>query len=105
MDVKSIESNIEVSGVSLGAIVEGFKAFRSVALRYMTAHGLTKKGAIDTAAWYPLAAWLKALPAIANEVGSNVLFDIGESVPGTRSSPIRSSTSTPRCNRTTSLTT
>jgi hypothetical protein len=82
MDVKSIESSIEVSGHSLGAIVEGFKAFRSVALKVMAQHGLTgKKAGIDTAAWYPLGGFLKAYNAIALEVGTNVLFDIGESIP------------------------
>jgi hypothetical protein len=81
MDVKSIEASIEVSGVSLGAIIEGFKAFRSVAMKIMTAHGLSHNGAVDTTRWYPLANWLRCLPAIAKEVGPNVLFDIGESVP------------------------
>jgi hypothetical protein len=83
MDINAIDKSIEVHGSSLGAILEGFKAFRSVALKYMSANGLTssKTGTVDTEKWYSLKDWLKAYYAIEKEVGSNVLFDIGESIP------------------------
>lgn len=83
---RMIEPGIEVSGMSLGAIVEGFGAFTSLAMKYLDKHGLVvptvgKKPALDTTKWYPLEKWLAAHDAIAAEIGPSVMFDIGLSIP------------------------
>jgi hypothetical protein len=83
MDVRSIGPDIEVSGVSLGAMTDGFKAFRSLAVKYLMQHGLmaSKNDPVDVTKWFPLTAWINAARAIEQEVGSNVMFDVGDSVP------------------------
>jgi hypothetical protein len=55
MGYKGIESDIEVSGPCLGAIVDGFKAFRLVAMKVLRQHGLMaeKQTDVDVEAWYP----------------------------------------------------
>jgi hypothetical protein len=74
---------IEASGASLLAIVEGFKAFRSVAVKYMQAHNLilSRTGTLEPDKWYSMHDWISIYGDIAKEVGENVLFDIGEGVP------------------------
>ncbi|HYQ01017.1 MAG TPA: hypothetical protein VER96_20245 [Polyangiaceae bacterium] len=86
MQFKVFEPGIQVSGASLGAIVEGFRKYPTVAAKYLTRHGLVKSVAgkpadIDRDGWYPLEDWLAAYEGIANEIGLNSLFGIGKSIP------------------------
>jgi methylthioribose-1-phosphate isomerase len=86
MQFQPLEPGIEVSGQSLGAFVQGFKAFRSIANKYMEMYGLVraevgKKPFVDTTRWYAQEAWLKAYECIVKEIGYSVLFDIGASIP------------------------
>ena len=74
MQFKVFEPGIQVSGASLGAIVEGFRKYPTVAVKYLTRHGLVKSVAgkatdIDRDGWYPLEDWLAAYEGIANEIG------------------------------------
>jgi hypothetical protein len=80
------EDGVEVSGESLGAIVDGFRNYPTVAMRCLAKYGLVKETAgstqaIDRSAWYPLKNWLAAYQAIAQEVGYNSLYGIGKSIP------------------------
>jgi hypothetical protein len=86
MQFKVFEPGIQVSGTSLGAIVEGFRKYPTVAVKYLTRHGLLKSAAgkasdIDVNGWYSLDDWLAAYEGIANEIGVNSLFGIGKSIP------------------------
>src|SRR3954454_19642277 len=86
MQFKVFEPGIQVSGTSLGAIVEGFRKYPTVAVKYLTRHGLLKSAAgkasdIDVNGWYSLDDWLPAYEGIANEIGVNSLFGIGKSIP------------------------
>jgi hypothetical protein len=86
MQFKALEPGIEVSGESLGAILDGFRKYPTVAMKYLLKFGLVKNGgsktpSIDRTAWYPQEAWLSAYEGIAKEVGVNSLFNIGKGVP------------------------
>ena len=85
MQYKVFEPGVEVSGASLGAIVEGFKKYPTVAMKYLTKYGLVKASAgkqeVDRSGWYPLEDWLAAYEGIANEIGVNSLYGIGKSIP------------------------
>jgi hypothetical protein len=86
MQFKVFEPGIEVSGASLGAIVDGFRKYPTVAMKYLTKHGLTKnlpgkQSEIDRNGWYSLEDFLAAYEGIANEVGTNSLYGIGRSIP------------------------
>jgi hypothetical protein len=86
MKASECEAGIEVSGESLGAIVEGFKKYPSIASRYLAKYGLMSLDAsgqmvVDRSKWYPLKEWLIAHEGIAQEIGHNSLYGIGKSVP------------------------
>jgi hypothetical protein len=76
---------IEVSGESVNGTLHGFRQFKSLASRYLLAHGLGAAGkdglvAIDPKKWYPLERWLAAFNRIASEVGEQALVQIGMGV-------------------------
>jgi hypothetical protein len=86
MQFKPFEDGIEVSGDSLGAIVDGFRKYPTVAAKYLVKHGLARNEAgktleLNRAGWYPLKEWLSAYEGIANEIGYNSLYGIGKSIP------------------------
>jgi len=86
MQFKVFEPGVEVSGASLGAIVDGFKKYPTVAMKYLSKFGLTKSAPgkqpeVDRNGWYSLEDWLAAYEGIANEVGPNSLYGIGKSIP------------------------
>lgn len=86
MQFRVFEPGIEVFGASLGATIDGFRRYPTVAMKYLLRHGVVsaKNGAqpeLDRTAWYPLENWLAAYEGIANEVGFNSLFAIGKTVP------------------------
>lgn len=72
----------EVSGESLGAIVDGFKNYPTVALGYLQKYGIVKKDQeVDRSGWYPVGPWLAALEAMMKDVGHNSMYKIGRSIP------------------------
>lgn len=86
MQFRPFEDGIEVSGDSLGAIVDGFKNYPSVAMKCLSKFGLVKSEpgkppVVDRSGWYPLKDWLLAYEGIANEIGYNSLYGIGRSIP------------------------
>jgi hypothetical protein len=86
MQFRSFEPGIEVYGVSINAIVGAFKLFPSIPQKRLAAHGIgvvTRKGEIeiDVEAWYPQQSWLDAFRDIANSVGPQALFQIGQQLP------------------------
>jgi hypothetical protein len=80
-----IEAGLEVSGESLGAIVDGFKKYPSIAAKYLVKFGLTRADTqlleVDRQRWYPLKDWIAAYEGIAQEIGYNSLYGIGRSIP------------------------
>jgi hypothetical protein len=86
MQFKVFESGIENSGESLGAILDGFRDFPSVALKYLSKYGFVSSSArsldeIDRTKWYPQQNWLSTFEAITNEVGTNSLYKVGRRMP------------------------
>jgi hypothetical protein len=85
MKSSDVKSGIEVSGESLGAIMEGFKKYPTIASKYLAKFGLTsadsRQLALDRTKWYPLRDWLSVHDGIAEEVGHNSLYSIGKNVP------------------------
>jgi hypothetical protein len=86
MQSSKFEPRIEVSGDCIGAIIDGFRQYPTVAMKYLAKFGLVKSGAsnisdLDRSAWYPLDAWLQAYEGIGNEVGSNSMYSIGRRIP------------------------
>jgi hypothetical protein len=86
MQFKVSEPGIEVSGESLGAILDGFKQYPSIAMKYLVKHGVLKKSGagapdVDRSGWYAIENWLAAYEGIASEVGVNSLYSVGKSIP------------------------
>jgi hypothetical protein len=80
------EGGIDVLGVCLKNVYDGFGPFRSSASKILLQHGLGRRrpgklAEFDAAAWYPLGRFLDALGAIAKEAGEGVLYNAGEAVP------------------------
>jgi len=83
---KAIEPKIEVSGDCIGAILDGFRQYPTVAMKYLARFGLVKAEGmkasdLDRNAWYPLDAWLSAYRGIGEEVGGNSMYSIGRRIP------------------------
>lgn len=84
MQFKVIEPGIENSGESVGAIVEGFRKFPTIAQKYLCKYGFLKPNQtiadLDRSRWYPEESWLLAFEAISNEVGVNSLYGVGRAM-------------------------
>lgn len=85
MQFKAFEPGIEVSGESVGAIIDGFRKFPTVVLKYLNKFGFVKQAQsldeVNRTMWYPQESWLSAFEAITNEVGTNSLYAVGRSIP------------------------
>jgi hypothetical protein len=86
MQFKAFEPGIEVSGDALGAIVEGFRKYPTIIMKYLLKYGFIKNpegklSDLDRSAWYPQQSWLAAFEGITNEIGVNSLYAIGRSIP------------------------
>src|SRR5262245_37821570 len=85
MQFKPFETGIEVSGESVGAIIDGFRKFPTIAQKYLIKHGFIKPtqnvSDVDRTHWYPQESWLFAFEAIAAEVGVNSLYGVGRLIP------------------------
>jgi len=74
---------IEVSGDGLGAMLDAFKQYPSIVMKYLGKHGMldAKSGQVDRSMWYPLDTWLVAFQAISKDIGLNSLYTIGKKIP------------------------
>ncbi|HKP57998.1 MAG TPA: hypothetical protein VJV78_14795 [Polyangiales bacterium] len=85
MQFKAFEPGIEVSGESVGAIVDGFRKFPTIAQKYLTTYGFIqpnqKVSDLDRNRWYPQESWLLAFEAIASEIGVHSLYGMGRMIP------------------------
>jgi hypothetical protein len=85
MQFRPFEPGIEVRGIGLQWLVNGFRILPETGLRYLARYGLTCQGrdgkpALDVSGWYSQDAWLACFEAIDREVGPNVMTDIGRHV-------------------------
>jgi hypothetical protein len=83
---RAFEPGIETNGRTVKAIVEGFRYFKELPSQILLAEGIGSPGAgglvlIDSEAWYPQQAWLRAFERIATELGRPNLFAIGQKIP------------------------
>lgn len=85
MQFKSFDTNIEVIGQTVFAIVDGLGHFKSFSKKYLLSVGIgTEKDGqleVDLNAWYSQDAWLIAFEKISKDIGNSVLFNIGSSIP------------------------
>jgi hypothetical protein len=79
----AIDRSVEVSGASIGAMLDAFAQYPSIVSKYLQQFGLVSgnKTQIDRTNWYPLDKWLAVHGAIAKDVGLNSLYTIGKKVP------------------------
>lgn len=89
---RPFEPDIEVSGLALPSIVDGFAVLKSIPTRTMVDQGLghiDEHGdwVLDRRAWYPQGAWLAALEALYVRVGEGALFQIGQKIPANAAFP------------------
>ncbi|MBF0207676.1 MAG: hypothetical protein HQK53_12380 [Oligoflexia bacterium] len=85
MQFKTFEPNIEVLGQAMYSMIEGFGAFKGVAIKYLVAHGICEKKdnelLLDPAQWYSLDQWLQAFEKISRDLGDTSLFLTGKCIP------------------------
>ena len=83
MQFKAIEPGIEISGEAVGATVDGFKKYPTVAMKYLVKFGFVKNQSdqVNRSAWFPHENWLHVFEGIANEVGPHSLYRIGKTIP------------------------
>jgi hypothetical protein len=77
---------IDVAGVCIGAMMDGFGTFTEIAMKYLDRNGLLEvdgKGGrwVNRDKWYPIERWLKAYDEIIKEVHARVAFDVGLAIP------------------------
>ena len=75
---QAASSQVEVNGETVLAIVAGMTFGAARAQRVLAGHGI-----IDPrpGVWYKQQAWLNAFQEIANTLGPNTLFSIGQKIP------------------------
>ena len=78
--------DIEVNGVTVNAVLDGFKFYKDVALDILRAHDLAEirpggSWGVDPAGWYSAAALCAALFEIGAKLGDQVIFQIGQKIP------------------------
>lgn len=75
---QAISPNAEVNGETVLSIVAGMGAFKHKALELLAAAGIPDPA---PGKWYRQQSWLDAFKAIADSVGANTLFVIGQKIP------------------------
>jgi hypothetical protein len=87
MPLQPLALGIEVYGSAIELMLNCFRILPSVGSGYLVKFGLASMDAkgkpqFDAARWHPQEAWLRMFEAIAGEVGSASLFEIGRHVGG-----------------------
>lgn len=82
----AFEEGMEVNGQTIIAVVDGLGASGSLAIGYLEKAGLPEIIA-GGEHWYPQQAWLNVFRAIADELGEDVLFQIGLRIPDNAAFP------------------
>lgn len=77
---KAIEEGVMVSGSAVLSVVEGMGAYKAMALRILSNHGIDNP---KKDGWYPQQKWLDSFKDIAEHVGTATLKMIGEKIPDT----------------------
>jgi hypothetical protein len=84
MQFRVFEAGIENSGESVGAILDAFRKFPTIAQKYLCKFGLLKPDQsladFDRSVWYPEEAMLNVFEAISSEVGTNSLYGVGRAM-------------------------
>jgi hypothetical protein len=84
MQFKVFEPGIQNSGESVGAIIDGFRKFPTIAQKYLCKYGILKPnqtlGELDRTVWYTEESFLLVFEAITKEVGVNSLYGVGRAM-------------------------
>jgi len=86
MKIEQVEPDMEINRTGVEVVVDGFRGFTLLAHQIMIAEGVgTDDGegnlVLPPGAWLNLRNYLKSLRRIAQEIGSQVLIDGGQTVP------------------------
>jgi hypothetical protein len=77
-EFRVLDTNVEVNGETINAVIDGMGAFRATALKI-----LAKQGIVDPqpGEWYRQQALLDAFAIISEKLGDDALFNIGMKIP------------------------
>jgi hypothetical protein len=75
---KAFAPQVEVSGDSISALVEGMGAFKPMGLQVLAEHGILEP---QPGKWYPKQAYLDGFKKIADKLGVATLKGIGKKIP------------------------
>lgn len=79
-------AGVETTGAGIQTVLEGFGSFTLLGSQFLMDEGIGSQNAegiinIDPHGWYPLDNYIRAFTRIGKEVGSQVLFLSGTTVP------------------------
>lgn len=75
---KAFAPGVEVSGVSMLALLNGMDTFKRLGVEILAKNGIVGP---DPTAWYRQQAWLDSFEEIAETIGPTTLYRIGRAVP------------------------
>jgi hypothetical protein len=86
MEFRPFAPGIEVNGLTVRAIVDGFRAFKQIPSRILMEEGIGCCDAeglsqVDPEGWYPQQAWLRVFERITKELRGSNLLAIGMRIP------------------------
>lgn len=86
MQFVPFEEDIEISGQSVRAVMDGFNTFAVLGSAYLLDEGIGKPNArglaeVDPKGWYPQRSWLLCLQQIGKQLGDGLLMQIGAALP------------------------
>jgi hypothetical protein len=92
MEFRIFEPGIQITGQAIAATLDGFRLFPAVAAKYLVKFGIAGRGPdgeplFDRDGWHSQEKWLATFRAIANEVESGAIYNIGVNVPRYASLP------------------
>ena len=79
-EITRYEADIQVNGATIGSVIDGMESFGNLGLIILAEFGLADLEK-STSTWYSQELWLKAFNRIADVVGDEALFKIGQKIP------------------------
>lgn len=92
MQFKSLEPGIEVNGMTVYSIVDGFRVMKNTPEKILMDRGIGSRDTagkyqLDRGGWYAQQDWLDAFREIAESLGDRVLHQIGLKIPANAKFP------------------
>ena len=80
MQYRAFQSDIEVNGKTIWAVIDGLDAHKAKGLEYLEKCGIANIYP-DSDDWYAQQAWLDAFKLIDENIGGEALYSIGTKIP------------------------